>query len=179
MSRETLYVGMDESNHGELKTKIGEIIVATFSYSKRYWNENARHPNRRDYSQIDMALRNGVDYIYTFLPHDLAKQNYSNLPLVAPELVSRILHFKYAPEIKLGLDGRLLDHDKKNMIDAFEEMGFRPEISNYIKKNGMHEGPKLIYLSHLIANSILRKSIVGIARDNHYLPFDILEFGKN
>jgi hypothetical protein len=178
MSRKILYVGMDESNHGDIKKKIGEIVVATFSYSKKYWDETAKHPNRRDYSQVQIALNEGVDYVYTFLPHELAKHNYSNLPLVASDLVGKVLHFQYAPEIKIGLDGQLSYKDRKNMTKEFYEMGFEPKISNYIKKNGSHVGPKLIYISHLLANNIFRKSMLGIANDSHYLPFDVLELIK-
>ena len=175
MSREVLYVGMDESNHGQgPKSRVGEIIVATYTYSKRFWNETEKHPNRRDYNQVKSALKTGVDYIYTHLPHEFASTQYSNLPYVAPTLVGKILHLRYAPEIKLGLDGRLLAEDREKMMKEFENMGFEPEISNYIKKNKSHVGPGLVYLSHLIANELFRRSMFEIAEDSHYIPFDVI-----
>jgi len=165
---------MDESNQGELKSKVGEIVVATFSFNKRYWDEHEKHSNRRDYNQVKSALKKGVDYLYTILPHELAKENYSNLPLVAPEMLLKILCFKYSPDIFIGLDGQISYEDKKRLISKINEMGFDPSISNYIKKNGVHIGPKLIYLSHLIANDLFRnKNLMDLAEDPRYFPFDV------
>ena len=168
---------MDESNHGELKSKIGEIVVATFSFNKLYWNEKEKQSNNNN--DVNNFLKKGGDYLYTILPHELAKGNYSNLPLVAPEMLIKILCFKYSPEICIGFDGQISYEDKKGLITTFDKMGFNPKISNYIKNKGVHIGPKLIYLSHIIANDLFRnKNLMDLAQDKRYFPFDIFNYLK-
>ena len=173
MSRDILYIGMDESNHGELKSRTGEIIVVTWSYNKRFWDYD-KHPNRRDYSVIEKCLNKGVDYIYTILRPELAKKNYSNLPLSAPALIHPLLNLKGISEIKLGLDGRLRSDDKKQLIQILEESNLKVTVANFVKKNGVHFGPELIYLSHLIANQLFRElTMLKIGCDSHYVHFDM------
>jgi hypothetical protein len=174
MSKGVLYIGMDESNHGETKHLIGEIIVASCSFNKMFW-EPKKHPNRRDYSQIEASVERGVNYFFTIVPHEIAKKNYSNLPLVAPLLIKQhFLSLKEVREGKLGLDGRLSREDKEKLILTLEEMGIEMTVMNFIKKNGVHYGPKLIYLSHLIANNLLHMSMLQIAENEHYTPLNIL-----
>ena len=165
---------MDESNHGETKPRVGEIIVATCSYNSFFW-EDRRNPDRRDFSKIEEALMKGVDYNYTILPHELAKGNYSNLPLVAPFFVEHFLKSKRrASQIKLGLDGHLNKEDKEKLVKIFAEEDIQAYISNFIKKNKLHKGPTLIYLAHLIANSTLNRSLYEISEDERYIPFDVI-----
>ena len=166
---------MDESNHGEVKSRIGEIIVATCSYNKTLW-EYKKHFRRRDFSKVNERLNeNLIDYVYTLLPHEIAKYKYSNLPLVAPFLVDSLLEDKAVSKVKLGLDGQLKREDKNNLIDTLEETGLEFDVFNFIKRNHVHYGPELIYLSHLIANNLFSQSMLEIAKDDHYLAFDILK----
>ncbi|MFZ1970808.1 MAG: hypothetical protein WAU65_01340 [Candidatus Nanoarchaeia archaeon] len=175
MSREILYIGMDDSNHGETKSRVGEIIVASYSHNKLLWNEK-KSPDSRDYSRVEECLEKRlVDYIYTILPHEVAKHKYSNLPLVAPFFVEHLISQKWIPEIKIGLDGQLHREDKTSLIKYFEGRDISVSISNYIKRNKVHVGPELIYLSHLLANHLFSTSMLEIARDDHYVPFDILK----
>lgn len=175
MSKEVLYIGMDESNHGEdLKSRVGEIVVASFAYNRHFWGYE-KHPNRRDFSQVSNALERGVGYIYTMLPHEIAKRNYSNLPLVAPFILEPILNARKVQTLKLGLDGRLRSDDKKCLIRFFEGKDLKVTITNFVKRNGVHRGPELVYLSHLIANELFHKSMLEIADDINYVPFDILK----
>ena len=174
MSKEVLYIGMDESNHGETKPRIGEIVVATCSYNHLFWQDK-KNPDRRAFSKIEEALIKGVDYNYTILPHELAKGHYSNLPLVAPFFVNHFLKSKRAvSQIKLGLDGPLNKEDKERLVEVFAEDDVQAYISNFMKKNKLHYGPTLIYLAHLIANSTLNRSLFEISQDNRYIPFDVI-----
>lgn len=169
-----LYVGMDESNHGETKSRIGEIVVATFSHDSSFWDYK-KNLGRRDFSKIDEALLKEMEYFYTMLPHELAKPNYSNLPLVAPFLVGYYLDLKKEGfRIKMGLDGDLNKDDKNNLTKTFEARQLEVEIHNFTKRNRIHNGPELIYLAHLIANKTISKSLLEIAEDKRYIPFDIL-----
>ncbi len=179
MSKGIFYVGMDESNHGELKSKIGEIIVACGSFNKRFW-EYKKHPNRRDFSRIEERLDQGVDYIYTLLSHNIAKKNYSNLHTVAPFLIDNFFlgcfSNKRIEKVFLGLDGRLNRQDRLGLSENLERRDLEFSIKNFVKRNGVHYGPELIYLSHLIANSIFSNSMEEIARDPRYIPFKELNF---
>ena len=174
MPKEVLYIGMDESNHGETKPRIGEIVVATCSYNHIFWDDK-RNPDRRAFSRIEESLVRGVDYNYTILPHELAKGNYSNLPLVAPFFVGNFLKSrKDIRQIKLGLDGHLNKEDKEKLIALFAEDNVEAQISNFMKRNKLHYGPTLIYLAHLIANSTLNRSLYEISEDERYIPFDVI-----
>ncbi len=173
MPKEVLYIGMDESNHGETKPRIGEIIVATSSHNHLFWDFK-KSPNRRDFSRIEQAIQRGVDYYYTILPHELAKENYSNLPRVAPFFIRHFLDYEKTTKIKLGLDGQLNREDKGKLSDIFAGENIDVSILNFIKKNGVHYGPELIYLAHLLANNFINKSLIEIAKDGHYIPFNLI-----
>ncbi len=172
MSKEVLYVGMDESNHGETKSRVGEIVVATCSYSEKFW-EYKKHPNKRDYSRVRETLERGVSYLYTILPHELANRNYSNLPLVAPFFVRNLLCLKNAPKVTLGLDGRLRKEDRERLLNIFANEDIPIEIYDFPKKNRVHYGPELIHLSHIIANRLIQR-LLKFAEDENYVPFDVL-----
>jgi hypothetical protein len=174
MPKGVLYIGMDESNHGETKPRIGEVVVATCSYNHLFWDYK-KSINRRNFSKIEEALNRGVNYFYTILPHELAKENYSNLPLVAPFFVTHFLKsIRSASQIRLGLDGQLNREDKGKLMDIFSEKDIQVNVLNFIKKNGVHYGPELIYLAHLIANSTMNRSLIEIAGDDHFIPFNII-----
>ncbi len=173
MSREVLYVGMDESNHGETKSRIGEIIVATCSYNERFW-ESKKHPNKRDYSRVRETIGKGVNYLYTILPHEMANRNYSNLPLVAPFFVKNLLILKNASKVRLGLDGKIQKEDKEKLMGIFAEEGINVNIFDFPKRNRIHYGPELIHLSHIIANRLIQR-LLEFAEDENYIPFNVLD----
>jgi hypothetical protein len=173
MPKEILYIGMDESNHGETKPRIGEIVVATFSYDFSFWDYK-KNLGRKDFFKIEEAVIRGVEYYYTTLPHELASLNYSNLPLVAPFFVKSFLDLKRRnSRVKLGLDGQLSKEDELSLTNIFAEQNIETDIFNFTKRNRIHVGPELIYLAHLIANQSINKSMIEIAQDKHYMPFDL------
>lgn len=169
---EVLYVGMDESNHGETKSRIGEIIVASYSNDYSLWDYK-KHPNRRNYARVEECItEKDFDYIFTMISHEKAKRNYSNLHSVAHFLIEEIMNIKETPgKIKLGLDGKLKMKDKKRLLKEGSEKGIGLNVRNFIKENGVHHGPELIYLSHQIANNLINTSMLEIANDSNYVPF--------
>ena len=172
MSKEVLYIGMDDSNHGQVKSLIGEIIVATCSYNSLFW-ESKKHHQKRNYNRVEECLEKGVDYAYTILPHEIARKNISNLPLVAPFFVKYFLNAKHASRVKLGLDGKLQKTDKEKLNNIFSSEKINVTINDFPKRNRPHYGPELVYLSHIIANRLIR-SFLKFAKDKHYTPFDVL-----
>lgn len=172
VAKGVLYVGMDESNHGETKSRIGEIVVACCSFDKRYW-EPRKHPTPADVPPREPGIWEGVDFVYTLLPHDLATKKYSNLPLVAPSLIVPLMHSKGVYTGKLALDGSLQREDKIRLLERFADAQCCMNITNYIKRNHVHYGPQLIYLAHIFANHLFR-CLVGISEDERYIPFSVL-----
>ncbi len=170
MSNTTLYVGMDESNHGKPNSPIGEIIIASYSYDKEFWDYK-KHPNTKLFSRIRECCDMGVNYIYTIVPQDIATKNYSNLPEVAPFLIKEIMSDTDS-EIKLGLDGRLRPDHRRHLITLFMQDNINLKVEGFIKKHGVHYGPELIYLSHLISNCIFHELMLPKKEpDEHYIPF--------
>ncbi|MEX0920597.1 MAG: hypothetical protein WDZ69_03385 [Candidatus Pacearchaeota archaeon] len=173
LKKEVLYIGMDESNHGETKPRIGEIIVASYSYDSFFWEEK-KHPNRRNYARVVECMENDFNYVFTIVPHGMAKINYSNLSNVAPFLIKEIISDKDKPDkVKLGLDGELKRKDRRGFLEKIAEQDLDVTLKNFVKRKGVHQCPELIYLSHQIANNLLNKSpLVEIARNLHYIPLN-------
>ncbi len=87
LKKEALYVDMGGFNHREKKAWIGEIIVASYSYDG-FFLKDRKHPNWRICTRVAGCMDDNFNYIFTIVPHRIAKVNYSS-PLVALFLIKR------------------------------------------------------------------------------------------
>lgn len=173
MGKEVLYVGLDDSNHGEQQKRLGEIIVLTYSYNCRHCWDSRKMVNRRAYLEVEDRLKEGIfNYIFTIIPHQIAKNRYSNLPLALPFLLDQISLKEGVFNLKAGLDGRLSNHDRNSLRKILEKKTTFQDISikNFIKKNGVHKGPPLIYFADVIANNIFNSTLKQISEDEKFFP---------
>ena len=177
LPNETLYVGMDESNHGNRKMRIGEIIVASYSFDAEHWQPTIDNYKKSHIKTTDLP-KHGIGHFYTVLPPEIASK-HNNLPYLALFFVQTILdYFQGTPKVQLGLDGRLTKPEQKKLYSSFSAAQIPMHVKAFPKKrNHVHYGPELIRISHTVANRLLRRSRLETAGDKHYVltPLKTLE----
>jgi hypothetical protein len=166
-----LYVGGDESNHGNRKKK-GEIIVAVFSTLDED-KEIVKLGNKRDYSEaLSYASKEGRDWLFTIRAGD-QYFGKNNLPLVIPTLLQYYLEKNQnlcseLKEISVFIDGELrkkfIEDFKKDIRNVTPVCLEKVVVKGFTKKrfeqNGFSKGyecPKLIWAADSIANYLLSK----------------------
>jgi len=180
MKKRELFLGMDDSNHGHKKSRIGELIVTTYTKNDFYWDRIKI--NRKDFFNVEEKLENDLDYFFTLIPQELAVVNYSNLHLLAQMFLRKILstekeNFNF---IKLGLDGNLKKKHSRILRDLLKRDSKIPvSVKNFVKKNGVHDCPYIIYSAHVIANSLYREPLLNLEDNFRYLPFNTKIFSEN
>jgi hypothetical protein len=180
MKSKRIFLGMDDSNHGHKKSRIGELIVAAYSRDNFYWNKIKK--KRKEFFNVDEKLENGLNYFFTMIPQELAISNYSNLHFLAPIFVKKILFFERENInlVKIGLDGNLRKNHSLKLRDLLKkETGIPISIKNFVKKNRVHDCPYIVYSAHVIANGLYREPFLNLEDNFHYMPFSAKSFSKN
>jgi len=156
----TLYVGGDESNHGDRSR--AEIDVATFS---RLEEDSIlrKFPNRRDYDKLDIWLnRSDRTYLFAFLSSEAHRSHGLNLPVSIPDLLTLFLAKLTTPptSIQIFLDGQIPQRRLKSMAEVISRFySGEVEISTYTKKRknakgNMRKGPTcpaVVYYADVLA----------------------------
>ncbi|OIO42732.1 hypothetical protein COX97_02685 [Candidatus Pacearchaeota archaeon CG_4_10_14_0_2_um_filter_05_32_18] len=151
-----LICGFDDSNHaGDGK---GDIVAGVFSsyledsVVTRFKNRRDRELFRRWFSEHPQQK----DYRFAALNDRELRKIQSNLPLVAPALISDYLlsggvEFDIA---KLYFDGRLEGWHKEFLRDTFSGRFRKITIGSFVKKKHVHECPTVIYIADILAHDI-------------------------
>lgn len=159
----TLYVGGDESNHGDESR--AEIDVATFS---RLEEDSivVPFPNRKHHSALDSWLSSSDrDYLFAILSSEKYRSLGSNLPFSIPDLI-----YRYLPQqeclprrINIFLDGQISPQRLRNMKEDISRF-YRGEvgIQTFIKKQRNSSGnlvkrpncPAVVYYADIISNTL-------------------------
>lgn len=188
MPNKTLYVGADDSNHGN-KAKPAEVIMAIFSFESadsfiRRRTVNKKRNHRESINWLEYPLR---DYRFTILKDVKFASTCYNLPLVVPFLISDYLTTN--PDIKnleIQLDGALLPIYKEMMVKNLE--GFENVSVSNFAKSGIRVGENrsrnlykhqmrspLIHHADILANAFFRGMNVPRNAENHvYIPLEQL-----
>jgi hypothetical protein len=162
---------------GERKTRIGEIVVASYSFDAKHWQSTLDN-RKKSYLNTSELFKHGIGYFYTILPPEIASK-HNNLPYLALFFTKTILeYFQGTPKVQLGLDGKLTKPDQKKLYSSFSSAQIPFHVKAFPKKrNHVHYGPELIRISHTIANRLLKRSRLETAEDKHYVltPLKVLE----
>jgi hypothetical protein len=152
LGRKVLYVGIDDSNHAG-KNK-GEVVLATFSFL----HEDSlvkKFPNKRDSRMVEEWIKNPArDYRFAILEDEKFRHCSTNLPYAAPGLVRSFLK-DYGGEIekiKLYLDGLMHREHKEALRKEFCDFPF--VVDNFIKNQGIHNCPSLVYMADILSHQI-------------------------
>ena len=165
LSKNTLIVGADDSNHcGDSK---GEIIMVTFSW----YNPDCvvkDYPNRRDYGAAYKWLEQGEefrDYFFSVLAAERFRREGSNLLGTVPSIVAHYLSvcdLKKPEILKVYFDGRA-EKRREDIKRIFSNTTGIENIyfDNFIKKHRSLENgriikhphcPSVVYFADVLAN---------------------------
>lgn len=168
----TLYVGGDESNHGNLRNGRNEIFVATFSLEHedsivRQWPNLANHNSALEW------LENGGSYRHTARPSEIYSKAGLGISIVMPTLIKNYLensNINDLDRINIYLDGKFEKNEKNNLKKDMFSAGFYGHIGVYgfpkkkvlqkkiIKGNEFRRKrkicrcPKIVWMAHNLAN---------------------------
>ncbi len=156
MKRKTLYIGLDESNHGNYP----EICVATFS-TLRVDCRPKKFQLDRVYTRLRCLEHPQRNYRFLILSNEQIKETKSKTSLIAPSLINPYLNGKDFEEIKILLDGYFSRNDIKILKYGLETdarilcRGFINR-KNKIKKNrrAYYIQPFIVGLADLKANEL-------------------------
>ena len=182
----TLYVGGDESNHGNMKDT-REIIVATFSIMDGD-GEIVRNSKRCGYRVADGHLSPPErGWNFTTRSGKFSQHRSQNLTRVLPSLISHYLdgladggeNIFYA---SVSLDGGIRKGQMEGLANELLEMGFyRAEVRSYIKKknNGGgriskgYDSPSLVWLADGLSSGLFQMHKRGLKLEDHrkFIPF--------
>ena len=157
---QTLYVGLDDSNHaGDSE---GDILVATFSFDSRD-SLVQKFKNRKDYQALSNWLgqiESPKDYRFGIILGDTQstplRTTQPNLPLAAPYLIEDFMLTYQGPEISqlsIYLDGIMKPTHKKYLKDYFNKYN-KILVDNFIKIQNIHNCPKVIYMADILASEL-------------------------
>lgn len=137
---ETLYIGIDDSNHAG-QNKKGEIILATFSRDPD--DGKAQRQNvRRDAHKASLWFnQKNHDYRFTILSDEDSRHRGYNVVLIAPLLIRAYLE-EHCPDIDklfIACDGPIRRNQKIYIEEHFSE--YRVQAEGFIKKT--HHNGKL------------------------------------
>ena len=165
----TLYVGVDESNHGNKKG--GEILVATFSILDGD-GEIFKQGNKRDYrGSLEYVSEAGRDWNFTVRFDERYKHRGQNISLVLPTLVNHYLDDfgEEVSEICAYLDGEVRTPARKALLDNLYGLSEvknleRVSVEAFTKKkvtqgsgvSKRYECPRLVWVADSIANGLYR-----------------------
>ena len=147
----TLYVGLDDSNHAGKRK--GEIVVATFSFA--YEDSIVQSFGKRSHhGEVDDWLSlPGRNYNFTLLSGRKFKHRHNNLPHAAKVLVPEFLDELNPKPNKLELffDGELINYQICELKRDFSYIR-EVKITNFVKEKGCHNCPKLVYIADSLAH---------------------------
>ncbi|MDP1728742.1 MAG: hypothetical protein Q8L27_00880 [archaeon] len=174
LEQKTLYVGLDNSNHAG--KRIGEIIVATFSFNP---NDSViqNFGRGKKYEQVNYWFKdksNPRDCRFGVLIDEKYNHIHQNIPIATPELVLSFLKFlNFTPQnLDLHIDGVIHSPDRKLLKDAFQGVFQNIGIHNYIKHQKVHRCPMLVYAAHLVSNDFY--SSAGFSEITEHPKFVVL-----
>lgn len=169
MNTRTLYVGIDDSNHGN-KAKPAEVILATFSiYPTDSYIQDKIVKRRRNHAEaiswLELPER---DYRFTVLTDPLFATRIYNIPLVAPFLIKDYLNGN--PDInslEIHIDGAILPVYRDKLTEELREFSDDVQVSNFVKAKVQSFGPRrklcthqmrslLIHHADILANALTR-----------------------
>ncbi len=172
---ETLYFGLDESNHAS-RDKKGEIVVAVVS-SDREDSIVKSHINRRQNTDFLDSAEGPYDYRFAILIGEEYKHRHSSQTLVetAPYLVEPFMH-PGLRKINIYLDGVINRHQKDYLRERFS--GIEVVVGNFRKKrnhgNRMIKKsplcPRVVYLADSLANSLYHMSSGELLSHKKFIP---------
>lgn len=192
MQKRELYIGADDSNHGDvngLNTRNKpnaakmEIIVATFSLDPQD-GKNQFYKHIRQLLPLEnwLALP-GRDYRFTVIPHGKSG-GMSNIPTALPHLVSSYLADKQDIrwyEMHTHIDGRiqenlfeeLQDELLENRVDWVSVKDHPKNSKRRVVKKRSAKCPPVIYMADNLANRLFNGFFGGLATHPKFveLPF--------
>ena len=190
----TLYVGLDDSNHGwdvggspYIK---GEVIVAVFSFLQED-SLVVPHANRKDPFGARVLLASPErDYFFTLLTLEKYRHTPSNLPLAAQYLIREYLtrlraeeqevteeERRFPENLKVYFDGRLTAGQKREVRGDFPDFP-KMVVDNFIKKRNNGRGrcskrhlcPRVVYIADTLASDILKSaSLESVLSDSRFV----------
>lgn len=194
MPTRTLYVGIDDSNHGN-KAKPAEVILATFSFDPAdiCIRDKIIGKKKNHKESIGWLKYSERDYRFTILTDGRFTHTCYNIPLAAPFLIRDYLtQNPDVEDIEMHIDGSLPQRYKENLLRELMEFEGHISISNIVKDKVMRFGERtktlcrhqmrslLIHHADALAYSIARNFNVPREAENHvYIPLEkILEKEK-
>lgn len=161
-----LYVGGDDSNHGN-KKKRGEVIVATFSILPED-SQIEKLGNKRDFGfAFNYVSSSGRDWNFTIRGGDQYFGKSQNIPLVLPTLIQCYLHNHPnhdIREVSTFIDGELKNDSKSRFLEDVANVKWHTSlevsIMGFTKKRVARAGgfsksyhcPRLVWVANSIAN---------------------------
>jgi hypothetical protein len=176
----TLYVGGDESNHGNRKDTT-EIIVATFSILDSD-GEIVCNSKRCGYVFANNYLSPpGKSWNFTTRSGRFSQHRSQNLTRVLPSLIAHYLeglagggeNIFYA---SVSLDGEVRKGQMGGLVKDLLEMGFyEAEVKSYIKKkkdgrrriSKGYESPSLVWLADGLSSGLFQLYKDGLNLEDH------------
>lgn len=156
LEKDTLLVGLDNSNHaGE---RIGEVIVATFSFNLRDLKIKNYGPGR-NYDRFNFWMKekpNPPDFRFGVLIAEKYRHNQQNIPIAAPELIEGFLgSLDFMPlNLSLHIDGGVNPQDRNFLKTHFQNQFKKVSINYYIKQRNVHLCPMPVYAAHILAHDL-------------------------
>jgi len=167
LENSSLYVGLDDSNHGG--TTQGEIIVASFSF----FHEDSivrDYGTSKDDSRVSKWFEQGEgkrNLRYCILTNERFRRGNQNLVYAAPYLVNDFLKTcqQKIDSLKIYLDGNMFRESKIALRKEFEPGVNSFVVDNFRKEQKLHHCPFVIYASHVLSNAILNQDYTVIKPD--------------
>lgn len=168
MTCNSLYVGLDDSNHAG--TSKGEIIVAVFSPIHEDSLVKSWGNGRLSSSNLERFFENPErDYRFTLLTDEKYRHNSQNLPQNASLLVNPYLDSLNGEIdiLKIYLDGNLKSRERIKLKEKFTNVP-NLVLDNFIKKKRTtrnnqiikgHHCPRLVYIADSLANALYKEPI--------------------
>ena len=168
MNDNSLYVGLDDSNHAGCSK--GEIIVSVFS--SIYEDSLVKHwgNGRVSSSKLEEFFSNPErDYRFTLLTDEKYRHNSQNLPQNASPLINSYLESldREIDILKIYLDGNLKSHERNKLKEQFTNVP-NLVVDNFIKKKRTsrnkqiikgHHCSRLVYIADSLANALYKEPI--------------------
>jgi len=167
MNDNSLYVGLDDSNHAGCSK--GEIIVSVFSSIHKDSLVRGWGNGRLTSSKLEEFFDNPErDFRFTLLTDEKYRHSSQNLPQIAPYLINSYFS-KLDTELdilKIYFDGVLKSHERKNLREQFIDFP-NLVVDNFIKKRREknkrivkgHYCPKVVYVADSLANNLYKEPI--------------------
>lgn len=179
-SKDTLYIGVDDSNHAG-KNKKGEIILATFSYNP-FDGKVQRQSSRRDAQRVSSWIgETGHDYRFAILSDEDSRHRSYNVVLIAPLLIGAYLA-EVRPKISrlsIACDGPVRKNHKQYIRVNFPE--YTVQVEGFIKKSyhggklqSSHIMPYVVSTADTWANWLYTQPLETLATDNKIVALSSL-----